>query len=260
MFMHVEHLAKYIYVFLEEVKMKKLILLLMIAGLTINAHAVIVSAYDFETGYAPTVGTAVGVASGGATISSAYNGVTVGVDHELGDVLDVTAGSAMVTVGNADIGSINSAITVGAWVLNDGTNWTKAIVSRGYSWQLFGGSNRATFQVADTVPTGSKIEASNTFDNEWHHIAGVYDGTQYTLYIDGVQDGPSIIASGPITAWGDPLTFGTRATRYFDGWIDDVRIFDDAQTQAQIQEWAGVPEPMTIALLGLGGLLIRRRR
>lgn len=240
--------------------MKKLILLLMIAVLTTNAHAAVVSAYDFETGYAATVGTAVGVPSGGATISSAYNGVTVGDDHGLGDVLDVTASSAMVTVGNADIGSINSAITVGAWVLNDGTNWSKGIVTRGYAWRLYGGSNRPTFQVADTDPTGSKIEASNTFDNEWHHIAGVYDGTQYTLYIDGVQDGPSVLASGPIAAWSDPLTFGARSTKYFDGWIDDVRIFDDAQTQAQIQEWAGVPEPMTIAILGLGGLLIRRRR
>lgn len=242
--------------------MKRLMILFLAACLPAGlAQADLLSQHEFEGDYAPTVGTAVGVPSGGATISSAYNGVTVGVNHELGDVLDVTAGSAYVTVGNADIGSIDSAITVGAWVLNDGTNWSKGIVTRGYAWRLYGGSNRPTFQVADTDPTGSNIEASNTFDNEWHHIAGVYDGTEYTLYIDGVQDGPSVLASGPIAAWSNPLTFGARSTKYFDGWIDDVHIFDDAQTQAQIQVWAGVPEPMTITLLGLGaGILIRRRR
>jgi hypothetical protein len=86
----------------------------------------------------------------------------------------------------------------------------------------FGGGKRDFAAVA-------KPDSVN-FEN-WHHIATTFDGTNYKLYLDGVELNNSTGFSGltppePITEIGN------------SGWtgkIDEVRIWNDARTQGEIQ-------------------------
>ena len=82
---------------------------------------------------------------------------------------------------------------------------------------------------------------------EWHHIAGTYDGADVALYIDGQAWGNSASYSGnvsPISRSGF-LAIGSEdgrtafpnclGTRYFNGLIDEVRIYNRAMSASEIR-------------------------
>lgn len=74
----------------------------------------------------------------------------------------------------------------------------------------------------------------------WTHVAAVYDGQSMKLFIDGVERG-STPASGPIVSKNRRATriggyAGTAANRpWFDGEIDEVRIWEVARTTEQLR-------------------------
>ncbi len=75
------------------------------------------------------------------------------------------------------------------------------------------------------------IGATTLTANVWHHIAGVYDGSQLRLYVDGQLDG-SVNLSSPMTGTAVQLRIGRNnylyTPIYFGGLIDEVRISSGA--------------------------------
>jgi hypothetical protein len=53
-----------------------------------------------------------------------------------------------------------------------------------------------------------------------------------------------------------------HSQREWNGWLDDVRIYDEVLDANAIATLAGVPEPSTslFSMLGLGALFLSRRR
>jgi len=91
---------------------------------------------------------------------------------------------------------------------------------------------------------------------EWHHVALAKSATELLMYVDGEEAARSelimsdtvILGDGFIGAWVNP-TWGQ--TRYFDGWVDDVRIYDCALDENQIKSLISVtpsPDPLSEAL------------
>jgi hypothetical protein len=90
-------------------------------------------------------------------------------------------------------------------------------------------------------------------DNQWHHVAaviyegGTIDDEGVTLYVDGVNVTPD--TSDPDTFNLQPnadVSIGRRATsndRFFNGMIDDARIYDKVLTQEEITEIMLRPDP-----------------
>lgn len=103
-------------------------------------------------------------------------------------------------------------------------------------------------------------------DGVWHHAAATYDGTTWNLYLDGALEGtdspgrvPNLM-SNVTTAVGSSLNFVTAPTAptasgFFSGAVDEVRIWNVARTQAQIQATrnATITSPQT-ALIGAWNL------
>jgi hypothetical protein len=74
--------------------------------------------------------------------------------------------------------------------------------------------------------------------NRWYHIAGIYDGTTLKLYINGAE-----VASENYTQSvgnnGENLLIGQSpyfSGRFFDGTIDEVRVWNIARTQTEIHD------------------------
>lgn len=71
--------------------------------------------------------------------------------------------------------------------------------------------------------------------NRWYHIAYVRTATEVTLYLDGVQE---IVAPGTDAGTSGRLILGsyyTNTTNYrFSGKMDEVRLWDAARTEAEI--------------------------
>jgi Concanavalin A-like lectin/glucanases superfamily len=89
---------------------------------------------------------------------------------------------------------------------------------------------------------GEAYGTSNLVANTWTHLAATYDGTTLRLYVNGTQvssvarSGAIATSNGVLSIGGDPL-YG----QYFAGRIDDVRIYNAARTQAQIQTDMATP-------------------
>ncbi len=134
--------------------------------------------------------------------------------------------------------------TIEAWVKTSVAN--KEIVgygkdSGGTKW-VFRVNGNGTLRVE--VNGGSIYGTTILTDNNWHHVACTFSGTQVSdikLYVDGVLETNTTIANRTIntnTANGINLRISRGINnRYWDGQIDDVRIWDTELSQSTIAEW-----------------------
>jgi hypothetical protein len=96
--------------------------------------------------------------------------------------------------------------------------------------------------------TGSKASTtSNLFTpGSWHHVVSVFDGSQVgnanriKIFIDGVQQSLSFLGTFPatISSTSEPFRIGgwEGGTAYFNGSIDDVRIYNRALSPREVAE------------------------
>ena len=92
----------------------------------------------------------------------------------------------------------------------------------------------------------------------------MYDNRDMKLYLDGVLKNTATFPydTGTTTPTGN-LCIGARAyngirNQYFNGTIDDVRIYNNALSQAEVT--ALVPEPASAMIMVLGTTIISLRR
>ncbi len=72
--------------------------------------------------------------------------------------------------------------------------------------------------------------------NSWNHLAVTFDNTTYRVYVNGILVNSSLVASGKTPeGWGQD-ELGKVDIGYFQGKIDEVRIWSTARTEAQIRE------------------------
>lgn len=80
----------------------------------------------------------------------------------------------------------------------------------------------------------------NVSDGKWHHLAGVCDGSTWSIYVDGILQG-SITTnySGTSLTNDAPFAIGKYFVyddEYYEGRIDEVRVWKKALTQEEIRE------------------------
>ncbi|MBN2272273.1 MAG: hypothetical protein JXN61_16805 [Sedimentisphaerales bacterium] len=143
-------------------------------------------------------------------------------------------------------------LTAMAWIKTDSlTKDWQAILTRGdTAWRLHRYMNTDYINFACTGLMGgneawgsSATGSTPVVDNEWHHVAGVYnpygETHQVVLYVDGVPDGPEAAQDGYGSVATNPydVFIGANAEMPGRGWnglIDDVRLYDDALTEWEI--------------------------
>ena len=193
-----------------------------------------------------------------AVDSSGYgnNGTLNGgnrVAGRLGGALELNGTSDYVDCGNDAIFDITEQITLASWInagaLGNGQH--QHFVGKGNNSYVIKQSSANNFEVVIYIG-GWKVATTPlnaTFNNVWHHVAGTYDGSQIKAYIDGELI-TTTNQTGNININTDNVMIGTRdGTRwYFDGLVDDVRIYNRALSDIEIKkiaspEKASTPSP-----------------
>ena len=80
--------------------------------------------------------------------------------------------------------------------------------------------------------------------NQWYHVAATYDGANMKLYINGVLEGmtPAIVPPN-VTAFPAQIGGNTEQGFWFPGCIDDVQIYGEPLSSAQVQVLVSPPQP-----------------
>ncbi len=81
--------------------------------------------------------------------------------------------------------------------------------------------------------------------NAWTHLAATHDGTTLRLYVNGVQVGSRPVAGALLTSTG-ALRIGGNSIwgEFFQGRIDEVRIYNRALSAAELQTDMNTPLPI----------------
>jgi hypothetical protein len=134
-----------------------------------------------------------------------------------------------------------NALTIEAWV-NTNSSSNQMIVHKwkdGVQYSLDIWSGKLLFYISNGFSYFSVASSTDLPVNTWVHIAAIFDGTSIFIYENGTLKGNFYIAEGYTlgTGTGD-LTIGRRSdgvTEFFSGTIDEVRIWNVARSQANIQ-------------------------
>jgi hypothetical protein len=147
--------------------------------------------------------------------------------------------------------------TISAWAKVEGNqgNYRTVVASRdadsGYILYAAGNDHWQFWVGNGSVWT--PINGSQVVSSKWTHLAGVYDGSKMTFYVDGVAQGSPIAVSLRKND-GFPLMLGKASdidSYYFNGAIDEVRLWDVARTEADIK--ANMSHSLTGSEAGLVG-------
>ena len=177
--------------------------------------------------------------------SSTVFGATWTSDGKFGGAYSFDGSNDWVKVDYSSEIALSDAITVSAWVkVNSFDDWQQIVMKgdnnpkgdRDYQLQIGKAgttdSKKAAFGDGSTVVKGSTILLENT----WYHLVGVYDGSELKIYLNGNLDG-TLSYPGAFPTSNNYLAIGRLGTvnaEYFDGTIDEVKIYNKTLTGTQI--------------------------
>ena len=181
--------------------------------------------------------------SSGAGNHGTIHGNPQYVDGMVGKALDFD-GNDYISFGNDASLRITDTITLEAWVKPatiSGSHW---IIQRGHDYTVICQSNNDIRWTIILTGVNSSITANNFLSvGHWTHIVGTYNkdgGTNnHKLYVDGVliDQGTGIgILQRETSNWFIGVMTWPGNSRFFNGIIDEPRIYNEAISSSQIRE------------------------
>lgn len=219
--------------------------------------------WRFDEGSGTTAADDVGGATG-----SLMNGATWTSSGKVGSALVLDGVNDYVDAGDIAAAENTTAMTFSAWVYQTSASANRAIAAK-WNFQTQGSW---AFQTDNTVTSKLKVFLPATLTDgggnaqaytnsgawtsgAWHHAAFVFDGTKtgnasrLKIYIDGVEQTLTFGGTVPSRILNStaPLRFGMfggTLTRYWNGRLDDVRIYNRALSASEIDALYNASTPV----------------
>lgn len=187
--------------------------------------------------------------SGSTTADSSGNGNTGTISGatwttsgKYDDALDFDGTNDRVNVSDDDSLDLTTGLTIAAWV-NRGTagDEYETVVFKNNSgnsdlvYLMYSESN--TNQPGIWVNSSNFCKGTGLSTGTWIHLAVTYDGSNLKVFEGGTQVGESCSYTTAINTSTGQLSIGGNSIwgEYFDGIIDDVRIYNRALSASEIQ-------------------------
>jgi len=213
-----------------------------------SAQAELVGYWNFDEGAGTTAGDISPNNNDGTLVSGPYGlpGWVAGHTGNAGDyALKFQGGTDYVNVpSSTSLSGGNSTFTIALWA-------NETYGGNSYPYLLYttnGGDRRWFFQGSDSWDGGQACVWSDVdgawqkglgytiTDGSWHHYAFTYSGGTLTKYIDGSPVGTISIGSNWPT-FSNSFRIGGRGDwTSFEGYIDDVVVFDSVEDVGQIMD------------------------
>lgn len=158
--------------------------------------------------------------------------------------IDFNGSTDYVAIANSPSLDISGDFTIEAWIKPNDISFEKTILIKGNSSQcgnyglFIKDGNLAYVSAGECGWTGRGANSSLQV-NIWQHVAVVGQGTNLKLYIDGILTDEITLSSTYGNLNNDELWIGrsifSTNNFFFDGNIDEIRIWNMSRTQTEIQ-------------------------
>ena len=148
-----------------------------------------------------------------------------------------------VNCGNSDVFNITDELTLAVWVnANDiGSGQDNPWLGKGdtsYMIKNFRTGYDIEFFIYDSGWFSAHYTIDDSYNGEWHHVAGTYDGSVLQIYLDGVAGEDAFLDhAGNIDITDYDVRIGMNSqeeTRFSEAILDDCRIYNQALSPDEI--------------------------
>jgi hypothetical protein len=199
----------------------------------------LVAAYGFTEGSGTTVADASGTGNGGV-----ISGATWTASGKYGSALVFNGTSALVTINDAASLRLTTAMTLEAWVYPTAVSnvWRDVIYKADANYCIEASTDNSSRPAVGGTFSGPLYGPAALAANAWTHLAVTYEGTTLRFYVNGAQVA-SQAQTGNIATSANPLQIGGDSLYglYFQGRIDEVRVYNRALSAAEIQTDMNTP-------------------
>ena len=203
----------------------------------------LVAAYSFDEGTGTTVTDLSGNRNTGTLRNTTWTSA-----GKYGNALVFNGSSSWVTISDSSSLHLTSSMTLEAWVNPSSItrSWRDVIYKGNDNYFLEATSYQGSVPPGGGGTFGPKgglvLGTASLAANTWAHLALTYDGAVLRLYVNGVQVS-SVSQTGNLLTSNNPLQIGGDSIfgQYFAGTIDEVRVYNTALTQSQIQADMATP-------------------
>jgi len=124
------------------------------------------------------------------------------------------------------------------------SKWNYHVNGKCYFIGLLDGDGMTFYISKDGTDPGSTILSSGALEygkNLWQHVAGVYDGKELRMYINGEEAGKIAAVDKIFIDESDGISigagsYGHESAARFTGVVDDVAIFNRALSVAEVKQ------------------------
>ena len=209
----------------------------------------LIATYSFDEGSGLSANDGSGNAHTGV-----ISGATWTIAGKYGSALSFNGTNSWVTVADANDLDLTTGLTLEAWVFPTAaataTTWRNVLIkerSGGEIYNLYADTDThvpAAYVVRSANP-GTPVGVNGVAQvplNTWTHLAMTYDTATVRLYVNGTLVRSSATTGALLTSTG-ALRIGGNSVwgEFFQGIIDEVRVYNRALTQAEIQTDMATP-------------------